>query len=301
VARKAATVVLSGRITIIPSSMVLSKAHLKTALNMDHNSLLHLSPWHLKTIIPIMLLKAITSHPSSTVLSNPLSTSNTINHLSMVLHRAVLHSSGRVLLSMVSHHSMAVVAVVEGLTMVVVVMKLLSWVHLFVWDLTIMSGNRWLKRAMASLPNTQIIKVLLQFTSLNQRIKVIRRKVMEDNVHHLIKIHSLALNVAEEISQISEEEVAVTFNFEAVILVITVMALELLLNPTKSLQLQMLLVVRRRRSAAQTLLVSHQMVLITKTVKMKLMMSMKKLVLLLCLVQTPHSMFIYDWKISSSS
>ena len=83
--------------------------------------------------------------------------------------------------------------------MAVVVMKLLSWVHLFVWDLTIMSGNRWLKRAMTSLPSIQIIKVLLQFTSLNQRIKVIRHKVMEDNVHHLTKTLSLTLNVAEEI------------------------------------------------------------------------------------------------------
>ena len=94
---------------------------------------------------------------------------------------------------------MAVAAVVEDLTMAVVVMKPLSWAHPFVWDLTIMSETTWLKRAMASLPSTQIIKVLLQFTSLNQRIKVIRRKVMEDNVHHLIKIHSPALIVAEEI------------------------------------------------------------------------------------------------------
>lgn len=82
--------------------------------------------------------------------------------------------------------------------MVVVVMKLLSWVHQFAWDLIIVSETRWLKRAMAFLPNT-LIKVLLQFTSLSQRIKAIRLKVMEDNVHHLIKTLSLALNVAEEI------------------------------------------------------------------------------------------------------
>ena len=91
-------------------------------------------------------------------------------------------------------------------------------------------------------------------------------------------------------------------NLEVAILVITVMAQELPLSPTKSLQLQMPMVAtRRRRSAAQILLVSHQMVQITKTVRTKLMMSMKKLVLLLCLVQTPHSTFINEWKISSSS
>lgn len=82
--------------------------------------------------------------------------------------------------------------------MVAVVMKLLSWAHPFVWDLTITSETTWLKRAMASL-NIQTIKVLLLFTSLNQRIKVIRRKVMEDNVHHLIPTPSLAQIEAEEI------------------------------------------------------------------------------------------------------
>ena len=81
--------------------------------------------------------------------------------------------------------------------MVVVAMKLLSWAHQSVWDLTITSETTWLKRAMASL-SIQTIKVLLLFSSLNQRIKVIRRKVMEDNVHHLIPTHSLALNEAEE-------------------------------------------------------------------------------------------------------
>lgn len=94
---------------------------------------------------------------------------------------------------------MAVVVVAEDLIMVVAVMKLLSWVHLSVWDLIVMSETTWLKRAMASLPSTLVIKALLQFTSLNQRIKVIRRKVMEDSVHHLIKTPSPASIVAEEI------------------------------------------------------------------------------------------------------
>jgi len=48
---------------------------------------------------------------------------------------------------------------------------------------------------------------------------------------------------------------------------------------------------RRKRSVAQILLVSHQMVLIMKIAKTKLMMLMKKLALSLCLVQIPHSMF----------
>ena len=81
--------------------------------------------------------------------------------------------------------------------MVAVVMKLLSWAHLFVWDLIITSETTWLKRALAFL-SIQTIKVLPLFTSLNQRIKVIRRKVMEDNVHHLIPTHSLARIEAEE-------------------------------------------------------------------------------------------------------
>jgi hypothetical protein len=188
--------VLSGRIIITLSSTVI---RLKMGLNMAPSNLLLLSLWHLKTIILTMLLRAITSHPSSTVHSNPLNNFNTTNRHNMVLPKAVLHSSGKALLNMASRHLMAVVAVVEDLTMVVVVMKLLSWAHQFVWDLTITSETTWLKRAMAFLPSTQIIKVLLQFTSLNQRIKVIRRKVMEDNVHHLIKTHFLALIVAEEI------------------------------------------------------------------------------------------------------
>jgi hypothetical protein len=191
-------VVLSGRITNTINSIAICKVTLRTLLNMVRSSLLRPSLWHLRTITPTMLLKATISHLSSTVHNSPLSNFNTINHPTMVLPKVVPRSSGRVLPSMVSPHSMPVVAVVEDLIMVAVDMKLLSWAPQFVWDLTIMGETRWLKRAMASLTNI-LIKVLLQFNFLNQCIKAIRRKVMEDNVHHLTTIHSLALIVAEEI------------------------------------------------------------------------------------------------------
>jgi hypothetical protein len=199
VVHKAVIPALNGKTINILSSMVPhNKVHLNTALSMVRNNPLLLSHWHRKTIIPTTLPKAITSHPSSTARSNPLSNSNTINHPSTVLPKAAPHNSGKVPLSMASHHSITVVAVVEDLTMVAVAMKLLSWVHQFVWDLTIASETTWLKRAVAS-HSIQIIKVLLQFTSLSQRIKVIRRKVMEDSVHHLIPTHFPALIGVEEI------------------------------------------------------------------------------------------------------
>ncbi len=62
-----------------------------------------------------------------------------------------------------------------------------------------MSETTWLKRAMAFLLNMQIIIVLLQSHSLNQRIKVIRHKVMEDNVRPLTPTLSTLLKGVEEI------------------------------------------------------------------------------------------------------
>jgi hypothetical protein len=185
--------VVSGRTVTTLSSMAL----LNTALSMVHSNPLHLNHWHLKTIIQTMRLRATTIPLSSTVHNSLPNNSSIINHPSTVLPMADLHNNGQALLSMVSHHSVTAVAVVEDLTIVVVAMKLLSWAHQSVWDLTITSETTWLKRAMASL-SIQTIKVPLLFSSLNQRIKVIRRKVMEDNVHHLIPTHSLALNEAEE-------------------------------------------------------------------------------------------------------
>jgi len=189
-----------------------------------------------------------------------------------------LHSSGLVLPS--KHVPLLTITVVEvALVTAVEVMKHLSWVLLFVWVL-IMSAEVviWLKRAMAFLINMQIISLHL-LLSPNHLIKAIRLKISEDSVHHLILIHTtLALTGAEEETRTFEEEIVVISNNSrvAVVVIITIviktMVTELLQRITISLQVQMPMAKKRRSVAPQILSVSHQMVLIMKIVKMKLMM-----------------------------
>jgi len=123
------SLLLNGKTTITLSSTVLpNTVLLRTALSLVPSSLLHHSLWHLKTITQIMRPKAI--NPSLQLLSSMarsslLNNSNTTNHLSTVLLKAVPHNSSGKDLSMVSNHMPLEVVVVEDLTMDVVVMTLL--------------------------------------------------------------------------------------------------------------------------------------------------------------------------------
>lgn len=159
--------------------------------------------------------------------------------------------------------------------MAVEVMKLLSWALLFVWVL-IMNAEVviWLKRAMAFLISLQIISLHLH-PSLSHLIKAIHLKISEDSVRHLIPIHiTLALIGAEEETRTFEEEIVAISNSSrvvAVVAIITIVIKAMVIVPLQktftNLQVQM---ARRRRSVGlQTLLVSHQMVLIMKIVKMR--------------------------------
>jgi hypothetical protein len=81
--------------------------------------------------------------------------------------------------------------VVVAFLMPEAVMKHLSWALQFVWVLiTIGVVVTWLKRAVATPNNIQIIKLHLP-PSLSLRIKVILQwHSMADSVHHLIPIHT---------------------------------------------------------------------------------------------------------------
>jgi hypothetical protein len=109
----------------------------------------------------------------------------TVCHLNSHL-MAAPHSNGQDHLSMARHSSAAEVVDVVDSMVVVAAMKPLLWALQFVWVLTIMSETTWLKRAMASLHNMQIIR-LPQLHSPSLRIKVIHHKVFL-NVRHLTPI-----------------------------------------------------------------------------------------------------------------
>lgn len=151
------------------------------------------------------------------------------------------------------------------------------------------------KRVVPSLINTQVIIPLLR--SLSHLIRAIHLKILEDNVHLLTPIPTTLVQTEVEVMQISEAEDAEIFssNFVvAIILVVTqAMAIEPLLRIITNLQVQTPMARKRRSVVLQTLLVSHQMVSIMKTAKMRLMMLMKKPVSLLCLVPIPHSTFLF--------
>jgi len=114
----------------------------------------------------------------------------TVCHLINSNLMVVLHNSGKVLLSMADPLFKIAVGVVD-FKMAGEVMKHLSWDHQFAWDLTTREEVIWLKRAMASPINMQIIRVL-QLHSLNLITRVIHLKIslMEDSVHPLIPTHT---------------------------------------------------------------------------------------------------------------
>jgi hypothetical protein len=107
----------------------------------------------------------------------------------------VLHNSGRVHLK--TDHLSIIIVVVAVFLMLVEVMKHLSWVLLFVWDLTTSVEVIRLKRAMASPISIQITIKLRLLPFLSQIIKAIRHRIL-DSVHLLILTPTTLLNEVEE-------------------------------------------------------------------------------------------------------
>ncbi|KAI6708006.1 hypothetical protein JHW43_009468, partial [Diplocarpon mali] len=114
--------------------------------------------------------------------------------------------SGKVLLKMPDPLSIVTIVGVAVFKVAVVVMKHLSWVHQFAWDLIMIEEVTWLKRALPSI-STQVTPHPLRTLS-HSTSPILEITLMGDSVHHLIPTRSTRVLTGVKDTRISKAEVA---------------------------------------------------------------------------------------------